>query len=279
MRVQPFAIPKNLNESIRIQEHLAPGFYNKLHQHVEIQISYIKEGYGNLIISDSIHTIVPGDIYVIGSNNPHVFKSAEACPHTHMISLFFSQNTIDNVQKYIPEMDTLNDFFSKTETSIKIISRKKSIRNKMNQLLESDKFSRFILFLQIIKKIKQAEIHTLSEFKYHKKITAREGKRMEVIFDYLIINFRNEITLKTISELVFMTPNAFCRFFKQRTNSTFSQFLLQLRVEYACQLLDASKDIPMAEIAEKSGFNSISNFNRQFRTIKKCAPSSYKTKA
>ena len=132
-------------------------------------------------------------------------------------------------------------FFSKTETSIKIISRKKSIRNKMNQLLESDKFSRFILFLQIIKKIKQAEIHTLSEFKYHKKIKAREGKRMEVIFDYLIINFRNEITLKTISELVFMTPNAFCRFFKQRTNSTFSQFLLQLRVEYACQLLDASK--------------------------------------
>ena len=99
MRVQPFAIPKNLNESIRIQEHLAPCFYNKLHQHVEIQISYIKKGYGNLIISDSIHTIVPGDIYVIGSNNPHVFKSAEACSHTHMISLFLNQNTIDNVAK------------------------------------------------------------------------------------------------------------------------------------------------------------------------------------
>lgn len=276
MKVHPFVIPKNLNESLIVQVDEAPTFYNKLHQHKEIQISFIKEGYGKLIIADSIHTFDQGDIYVIGSNNPHVFKSAESCKNTQMITLFFNRTTLDNTLKYIPELDVLNDFFSKVETSIKIISQKKSISNKMNLLIHSDKFSRVIIFLQLLKKINKADILKLSEFKYSRKMSVREGKRMQVIFDYVMQHFQNSIPLKTLSDLVFMTPNAFCRFFKQRTNITFSKFLLQLRVEHACQLLESTQDISIAEIAEKSGFSSISNFNRQFKTIKKCSPSTYR---
>ena len=276
MKVQPFIIPKNLNESLIVQIDEAPSFYNKLHQHEEIQISYIKEGYGKLIIADSIHKIVPGDIFVIGSNNPHVFMSAESCKKTHMITLFFNRSTLENALKYIPELAIIEDFFSKVETSVKILSQKKSISIEMDGLAKNDKFSRVILFLQLIEKIVNADIITLSEFKYHRKISVREGKRMQVIFDYLMLNFQHPITLETISGLVYMTPNAFCRFFKQRTNITFSQFLLQLRVEHACQLLESSKDISMTEIAEKSGFNSISNFNRQFKTIKKGTPTWFK---
>ena len=202
--------------------------------------------------------------------------SAESCKKTHMITLFFNRSTLENALKYIPELAIIEDFFSKVETSVKILSQKKSISIEMDGLAKNDKFSRVILFLQLIEKIVNADIITLSEFKYHRKISVREGKRMQVIFDYLMLNFQHPITLETISGLVYMTPNAFCRFFKQRTNITFSQFLLQLRVEHACQLLESSKDISMAEIAEKSGFNSISNFNRQFKTIKKGTPTWFK---
>ncbi|MGB5500658.1 MAG: AraC family transcriptional regulator, partial [Maribacter sp.] len=111
-------------------------------------------------------------------------------------------------------------------------------------------------------------------FIYPKKIGNRDGQRLQVIFDFVINNFQQEISLETVANLAFMTPNAFCRFFKNRTNKTFFQFLIELRLEHACQLLNDTA-LPITEIAEKSGFNSISNFNRQFKTQKGISPSQY----
>jgi AraC-like DNA-binding protein len=75
--------------------------------------------------------------------------------------------------------------------------------------------------------------------------------------------------------MAFMTPNAFCRFFKQRTNKTFFQFLIELRVEHACQLLGSKRELNINLISDLSGFNSISNFNKKFKKIKGVTPSKY----
>ena len=72
-----------------------------------------------------------------------------------------------------------------------------------------------------------------------------------------------------------MTPNAFCRFFKQRTNKTFFQFLIELRVEHACQLLSSKRELNINLISDLSGFNSISNFNKKFKKIKGVTPTKY----
>tara|TARA_R110000868_G_scaffold99603_5_gene274066 strand:+ start:938 stop:1168 length:231 start_codon:yes stop_codon:yes gene_type:complete len=70
-----------------------------------------------------------------------------------------------------------------------------------------------------------------------------------------------------------MTKNAFCKYFKKRTNKTYIQFLNELRIEHASQLLRKSIEQPIAEISELSGFNNLSNFNRQFKNIKGHSPS------
>tara|TARA_R110000868_G_scaffold145181_4_gene365279 strand:+ start:62206 stop:63045 length:840 start_codon:yes stop_codon:yes gene_type:complete len=275
MKAQPFKIPKKLNQSLIVQVNEASSFYNKLHQHEEVQISYIKKGHGKLIVADSIHSFKENDIFIIGSNCPHVFKSAEECEKAHMVILFFTKESFHNSYTEIPELELMQLFFSITALSLKINSKTKAIASLMHNLVTADKFSRFIIFLKLIRKISNADVYTLSVFKYKRKITDSEGKRMQVIFDYAMKNFQNTISLETMSELVFMTPNAFCRFFKQRTNKTFFQFLIQLRIEHACQLLENETDLSMAAVSIKSGFNSISNFNRQFRSVKNCAPSIY----
>jgi transcriptional regulator GlxA family with amidase domain len=145
----------------------------------------------------------------------------------------------------------------------------------MNEMVIADKFSRFILFLSVIQQILNADTIALSEFKYHKKISEVEGKRMQLVFDYMMKNFQNTIGLKDVAGLVYMMPNAFCRFFKQRTNKTFFQFLIQLRVAHACQMLENKTYLSIETIALSSDFNSVSNFNRQFKSLKKMAPSNY----
>jgi transcriptional regulator GlxA family with amidase domain len=70
-----------------------------------------------------------------------------------------------------------------------------------------------------------------------------------------------------------MTKNAFCKYFKKRTNKTYVTFLNEIRVEHATRLLEKHVDLPIVEIAELSGFNNLSNFNRQYKKVKGYIPS------
>ena len=75
MKVLPFRIPKSSDASVIIQEDLTTAFYDKFHQHEEIQISLILEGEGQLIVGDTINDYKTNDLLVIGSNVPHMFKT------------------------------------------------------------------------------------------------------------------------------------------------------------------------------------------------------------
>jgi AraC-like DNA-binding protein len=116
----------------------------------------------------------------------------------------------------------------------------------------------------------------LSSFIYDKKYSDNEGARMRNVFEFTMNNFENDISLDAISEVANMTKNAFCKYFKKRTNKTYVQFLNELRIENACKLLLSNNDHSIVEIAELSGYNNISNFNRQFKVFKNVSPSKFR---
>ncbi|WNH09867.1 AraC family ligand binding domain-containing protein [Thalassobellus suaedae] len=64
MKVLPFKIPKPENEALVYQEEHLRVLYDQLHQHSEIQISYIQNGAGTLLVGDTISDFKPGDILV-----------------------------------------------------------------------------------------------------------------------------------------------------------------------------------------------------------------------
>ena len=97
MKVFPFKIPKSGDEPLIYQEDIEVSFYDKLHQHEEIQISFIKKGAGAIFTGDTISQYHEGDILVIGSNLPHVFRSDSHENKTSiMLTLFF---TLDSFGK------------------------------------------------------------------------------------------------------------------------------------------------------------------------------------
>ena len=59
-----------------------------------------------------------------------------------------------------------------------------------------------------------------------------------------------------------MTKNAFCKYFKNRTNKTYFNFLNEIRIENASKLIMIKKEISINEIAYITGFNNISNFSK-----------------
>jgi len=91
MKVLPFKIPKPEQDALIFQIDAAESFYDKLHQHEEIQLSFIVEGEGTLVVGDTVNDYAKEDILIIGSNIPHVFKSdSKTCEKSHKIAYAIS---------------------------------------------------------------------------------------------------------------------------------------------------------------------------------------------
>lgn len=275
MKVFPFKIPKPIDEHLIVQIDKEPIFYNRLHQHEEIQISYIINGNGKLLVGDSVQQFSAGDIYVIGSNLPHVFKSVAGDEDAHMLTVFFTDSTFGEHFFNLPYFKDLQNFFINAASGFKVKSNKNQLTHQLVTLQSQHKLKRFTSFLELLEQLSKAVTEPLSRFIYAKTLSSNEGERLQEIFDFVFKNFQHPIVLDDISKMAYMTPNAFCRFFKQRTNKTFFQFLIELRVEHACQLLNSKKELNINMISDLSGFNSISNFNKKFKKIKGLTPTQY----
>ncbi len=276
MKILPFNIPKPNDDALVYQEDSEVIFYNKLHQHEEIQLSYIAKGAGSLILGDTINTYKQGDILVIGSNIPHVFRSEKSHQKSLMQSLFFTKDSFGSIFFDIQELRHLDTFFTRSAYGFKALSDKQSLQVYFNQLKKATKFERFILLLKILNILTHSKHQPLSSYIYKKQYSDDEGRRMNAIMEFTMNNYKNEILLYDIASVANMTKNAFCKYFKKRTNKTYVQFLTELRIENVCKQLLTNNDVSISELAENNGFNNISNFNRQFKNLKQLTPLAYR---
>ena len=280
MKVLPFKIPKPENRTLIIQEDKGISFYDKLHQHQEIQISLIVKGEGTCIIGDYVGEFKAADIFVIGENLPHVFNcDLIAKGDVHMISLFFTRSSYGEEFFSFPDFRSFYSFFKDSASGIKILSNKDELSVHLLKIMNNSKFDQFISLLRVLQLIVKGENQKLSSLINTKKYNGEEGKRMQDIFEYTMQNFNRNISLTEISDIANMTSNAFCRYFKQRTNKTFINFLNEIRIGNSCKLLAKTSDLSITEISYRSGFNNLTNFNRKFKAVKGITPSEYRKKS
>ncbi|MCL6266147.1 AraC family transcriptional regulator [Flagellimonas myxillae] len=275
MKIYSFTIPKKPGENIVVQNDEGPAFFDKLHQHREIQLSLILKGTGKVIVGDSVHVFHPGDFFVIGSHIPHLFKSEVTDGIVQMKSVFFAMDSFGASFFQLQEMEELKYFFNYAETGFKLNTTSLEIPMVIERIFSQTHFARFMMLMQLLRMLSGAQKLPLSNFLEPKELSHDHGERLRVVFDYVMENFEQKITLEKVSKLAHMTPNAFCRFFKQRTNKTFFKFLSEIRIEHVCQLLAQNQDLSVVEAAHQAGFNSISNFNKTFKDIKGTNPTKY----
>lgn len=279
MKVLPFKIPKPENATLVVQQDRVPVFYDKLHQHREIQISLIKKGEGSFIIGDYVGEFGKGDIFIIGANLPHVFHNDPDEGEAHMISLFFTKASYGDHFFKLPEFKRLDPLFQASALGIKLDTESGKLIELIESMIHKSKLNRFISFIQILQAISREGMTPLSSAIHNKSYGEEEGKRMRDVFAFSLSNFDQNISLDQVAGIAHMTPNAFCRFFKQRTNKTYVNFLLDIRIGNACKLLSKKTDLSIAEISYTSGFNNLTNFNRKFKSIKGITPSEFRKKA
>lgn len=129
MKVLPFKIPKPHQDAFFFQIDDGHIFYDKLHQHEEIQLSYIVEGSGTLIVGDTINYYSQGDVLVIGSHIPHVFKSDFNNSKSRMLTLFFTKNSFGIDFFKLEELKDLQQFFTRSIHGFKVITKDEQMKD------------------------------------------------------------------------------------------------------------------------------------------------------
>lgn len=285
MKVVAFKIPKTHREAVRLQIDDMPHLYDKLHQHPEIQIALIEESEGTLIAGDYVGRFSPGDIVIIGSNLPHVFKNDPEYYNSpngakaRMISVFFDEDSWGKEFWYLAETQHIHEFLKYTKRGFLLQS---PLQEKaavfLHQLLCSKDIERLIYFFQLLSLLSQERKHmqSLSLHELNYDIKRGEEKRMSNIIQFTLNEYGRSISLEEVASIANMTKEAFCRYFKERTRKTYVSFLNEIRISNACRLLmDPQKT--KASIACEVGFSNLSHFNRIFRKVMGQTPTDYQT--
>ena len=280
MKVVPFQIPKNTEEAFRVQVDDLPHLYNHLHQHPEIQLTLIKESNGTLVAGDYVGPFHSGDVFVIGGNQPHVFRNDEKFfkkrSQAIAITIFFDETTFGQNFWLLEEMKSLQQFLKNSSGGFRITGRKKKLlAEKLLSIVNAKGIDRLIIFLEILKLLtSRKEMHSLATPVIQRNIKSYDGSRLNKVIEFTFKEFQRPITLKEVSGLANLTPEAFCKYFKTRTRKTYINFLNEIRVNHACRLLTEDKSI--SAICYDSGFMNLSNFNRIFKKIKHVSPGEWR---
>jgi AraC-like DNA-binding protein len=264
-------------DSFKSWENAGPYLHNPWHYHPECEITYINKGSGVLFIGDQVLNYKQDTLIMIGPNLPHEWRSdSKENPdfQSQTFAVHFNKNFPGAEFYKIPEAAAVNHLLEQSVRGIKIndANTKSIVKDKMMQLLNTRGLERISLLFSIFNNIVSCEeIELLSSLIFVNSIDEGQNHRMNKIYKYVMDHFRDQISVEEIASQVHMTTTSFCRFFKQRTNKSFIQYVNDIRVGYACKLL-LQEDFNISQIAYESGFENLSNFNKQFKKIKNLTP-------
>lgn len=92
--------------------------------------------------------------------------------------------------------------------------------------------------------------------------------------EYIAKHMANDIGLEDVARFVYLSPVYFSRFFKQHTGKNMTEYLTQLRMNHAMELLKSHR-YKIYEISAQCGYNSSKYFAKIFKQYTGCTPSEY----
>lgn len=279
-KIISFQIPKSQSEFVRYQEDRGRHFYDKLHQHPQLQLTVIREGAGQFLSGDYLGRFQAGDVFFLGENAPHVFRSDpeyfadERELRSTGDTVFFDFQAFGKALGELEELESLRKFGDFAGLCFQVLGEgKRQVVEIFDRFPKSSGLGRFQLALELLAILDQAgeELQPLNRPALIRGLSERDGKRMDQVMQFIFEESARAITLQEVADRANLGKEAFCRFFKLHTRKTFTQYLQQVRISQAKKLLLES-DLGVAEIAFQVGFENLSYFNRSFKSLTGVSP-------
>ncbi len=295
-------LPLEAKESFVVKAFDYPYYPTPWHYHPEYELVLVTESRGKRFIGDRITDFEAGDLAFIGPNLPHLYRNdpayyEEASPlrqyplrqhplrqhplrqhplRARSIVVHFLEKSLGNDLLSLPEAEPVKLLLERSVRGLHVTGQTNAaVSRLLHEMVEVKGFPRLLKLLEVLSRLAES-----TEWQYIASpgVTGhneRDSDRLNRVFEFVMQEFHREIRIAEVAEMAHMSETAFSRYFRQRTRKTFSEFLSEIRLGHASKLLVEDK-LSVAEICYESGFNNLSNFNRQFRAFYQVSPLAFK---
>ena len=274
--------PLRAQDVIVVLDSVRNGFDYPIHNHPEYELNLIAGISGTRLIGDSTERYTDYDLVLLG---PYLYHKWDGDLHLQESGQPYRVVTIQFAMDLFNGQMFQKERFLKIRKLLRDCGRGIKFHGKtfeeamhlMLNLTEDRGFTNIISFLQLLDLLSQStETSFLSSEGFSPQALRSESNRIQVAYGYILKHFTDtSLKIGDVAAKVNMSDSAFSHFFKKYTFRSFTQFLIDIRVGHACKLL-LDTDETVSQICNKSGFNSLVNFNRLFKKYRACTPVDYR---
>ncbi|HKL79423.1 MAG TPA: AraC family transcriptional regulator [Mobilitalea sp.] len=265
------------NSSILLHINHETDSYS-MHWHTAIEMIMPVTSTYTIVIGKTNYLLNEGDVLIIPPGELHELVAPQEGVRR---ILLFDFSLISNLKGFSNIVSILNQpILMNKHTASDILTQFQNLFDEItseyisnNNLREA---SIYALIIQMFVLMGRKYMNTESLFPDVKVNKQKEYiDKFNLIFEYINNNYMDEISLETIAGIAGFSKFHFSRLFKQFTNMSYYDYLNQRRVKEAEKYL-LNPSLSITDIALRSGFSSISTFNRVFKGFKECTPTEFK---
>ena len=263
-----------------IDEFILNSFDAPWHYHPQLELTLIISSKGKRYVGGNMEDYSPGDLVLLGPNLPHYWvneTSSNSGKDAHSIVIKFEEDFLGASLLAKHDFKDITDLLKRSVAGIQFIGKTRDeALIKIQQLLNSRGLEKIIGFLALLNGLALSdEFRLLSPVIAESKSAKEASNTMEKVYKYILENFTEDVNLTKAADIANLSVTAFCQYFKKRTRKSFVSYVNEIRINHASRLL-IEDDMNASQACYASGFNNISNFNRQFKAIRKYSPLEYK---
>jgi AraC-like DNA-binding protein len=265
-----------------VLDNVNKGFNYPIHNHPEYELNLVMGISGSRIVGDITEPYIDQDLVLLGPYLHHKWDGdISVLPMGHqyrVITVQFGQDLFNSQLLQKERCYHIKQLLDQSTRGIKYgsltIERAKDI---MDRLTKAKGFDGVILFLSLLDLLAHAKDSAyLASAGFNPQTTPSQSRRIQVVYAYILKHFtKSDLQMGDVADVVNMSESAFSHFFKKYTNKSFTQFLIDVRIGYACKLLLDTSD-SINQVSYGSGFNNLANFNRLFRKYRGCTPMQFR---
>lgn len=283
MKIIEQRLPQDYDKSFIVFQEIGQFFPYQWHYHPEYELVLVTQSTGRRMVGDHIGHFDEGDLVLMGPCLPHVWVNDDtyingiAPQQANAIVVQFEGDFLGDQFLLIPEMEQVRQVLTLSNQGLQIRGKARDkIARLMEQMLEMNGIQRLASLFSIFDMlVRTSDYEMLSSPGYVQRTHLEYSNRVNRVTEYIMRNFDREITLKEIASVASMAVATFCNFFKDHYRMTFIEYINTVRIGYACKLLAESR-LNVMEVAFRSGFNNLGNFNRRFKAVKQMTPREYR---
>ena len=262
------------DRSFRFFKSEVDAFVPFWHYHPELELTLIVKGKGMRFVGDSIEPFNDFDLVLLGKHLPHHWVSVkESLVEKERAIIFQFDEAAFSSFKEFQHFEVLFDMALR---GIHFENPSESIINRILNFETLNDFEQLVSFMTLIQDLSLDKYKKLLTSEAYRPVNNGYGEqKFSEVNNYILEHLNQKITVNEMAEITHMVPQSFCRWFRKHSGHSFIRFLNRTRIERACHYLLTSS-LSVQHIAFSCGFETISHFNRTFKTIKGCSPRYFK---